>query len=111
MKSEPKQCVRNPDMSTSVISRRPVDRRRFLKSVAGVGAVAGLGGSAFGQALNRIGSSATPNGNSAPKDARLPDGTEYVSWERPLTFSKTYYVDNSSASADDKGPGTKARPF
>jgi len=99
------------DMSTSVISRQPIDRRHFLKSAAGVGAAVGLGGSAFGQALNRIGSSATPNDNSATRDARLPDGTEYVSWERPLTFSKTYYVDNSSAKADDSGPGTEARPF
>ncbi len=24
----------------------------------------------------------------------LPDGEEYVSWEVPVTYSKTYYVDN-----------------
>lgn len=42
---------------------------------------------------------------------RLPDGTEFPSWERPLQFSKTYYVDAQSASADDAGPGTKERPF
>ena len=32
-------------------------------------------------------------------------------WERPLTFSKTYYVDNGSAHADDQGPGSSDRPF
>ena len=35
----------------------------------------------------------------------------YAAWEQPLTFSKTYYVDNHDAKADDNGPGTKARPF
>ena len=34
-----------------------------------------------------------------------------AAWEQPLTFSKTYYVDNSDAKADDNGPGTRARPF
>ena len=43
--------------------------------------------------------------------ARLPDGTEFPSWERPLQFSKTYYVDGSLPAADDAGPGTKERPF
>jgi hypothetical protein len=43
--------------------------------------------------------------------ARLPDGTEFPSWERPLQFSKTYYVDGSSPAADDAGPGTRERPF
>lgn len=42
---------------------------------------------------------------------RLPDATEFPSWERPLTFSKTYYVDGRSPGADDAGPGTKERPF
>src|SRR6185437_14074015 len=44
-------------------------------------------------------------------DSRLPDGTEFVSWEQPLAFSKTYYVDNGVPNADDNGPGDKARPF
>jgi Right handed beta helix region len=48
----------------------------------------------------------------APREAaRMPDGTEFPSWEKPLTFSKTYYVDGNSPSADDAGPGTKERPF
>jgi hypothetical protein len=42
---------------------------------------------------------------------RLPDGTEVQPWERPLTCSKTYYVDGKTANADDNGPGTRERPF
>jgi len=42
---------------------------------------------------------------------RLPDGTEVQSWEQPLSFSKTYYVDGKAANADDNGPGSKERPF
>jgi hypothetical protein len=48
---------------------------------------------------------------AAAVDSRLPDGTDYVSWEQPLTFSKTYYVDNTSTNADDNGPGTSELPF
>ena len=40
-----------------------------------------------------------------------PTAPSYASWEQPLKFSKTYYVDNNSAKADDNGPGTSARPF
>jgi hypothetical protein len=48
----------------------------------------------------------------APREAvRMPDGTEFPAWERPLQFSKTYYVDGNSPSADDAGPGTRERPF
>ena len=41
----------------------------------------------------------------------LPDGREFVSWEKPLEFSKTYYVDNGNPRAADKNPGTKEQPF
>jgi len=41
----------------------------------------------------------------------LPDGREFVSWERPLQFSKTYYVDNRNPRAADSSPGTKELPF
>ena len=44
-------------------------------------------------------------------NSRLPDGTEFPMWEKPLHFSKTYYVDNQAKNADDKGPGTKDHPF
>jgi hypothetical protein len=47
----------------------------------------------------------------AAADARLPDGTAFVFWEKPLTFSRTYHVDGSAVRADDRGPGTLDRPF
>jgi len=77
-----------------------MNRRHFLECLGGVGAVASFRRNVFGQASTAV----------APGD-RLPDGTAYAAWEQPLTFSKTYYVDNGDAKADDNGPGTKARPF
>ena len=44
-------------------------------------------------------------------NATLPDGTEFPVWEKPLHFSKTYYVDCQAKNADDNGPGTKEHPF
>jgi alpha-N-arabinofuranosidase len=41
----------------------------------------------------------------------LPDGTEFKTWEQPLRFSKTYYVDSANPKASDQNPGTKAGPF
>src|SRR5579872_912272 len=82
-----------------------VDRRRFLESAAVVGAMASIEASICGQAAAAKATSDT-SANSV-----LPDGTGFVFWEQPLTFSKTYYVDNTSPSADDNGPGDKARPF
>ncbi len=41
----------------------------------------------------------------------LPDGSEFPMWEKPLHFSKTYYVDGQARNADDNGPGTQERPF
>ena len=43
--------------------------------------------------------------------SRLPDGTEFSTWEKTFKFSKTYYVDGSAKNADDSGPGTSERPF
>ena len=43
--------------------------------------------------------------------SRLPDGTEFPIWEKPLHFTKTYYVDANAKNALDSGPGTKERPF
>ena len=83
---------------------RAVDRRRFMERAAVVGATVGLDGNIWGQLAAKPGSSRSAS-------SLLPDGTEFVLWEQPLTFSKTYYVDNTSASADDNGPGDKARPF
>ena len=44
-------------------------------------------------------------------NSRLPDGTEFPSWEKAFQFSKTYYVDGQAKNADDRGPGSKERPF
>src|ERR1035438_21105 len=48
---------------------------------------------------------------AAATDSRLPNGTNFVFWEQPLQFSKTYHVDCYSAQSDDNGPGTSERPF
>jgi alpha-L-arabinofuranosidase len=42
---------------------------------------------------------------------RLPDGAEFVTWDVPLTFEKTYSVDANHPQASDRNPGTKDRPF
>ena len=44
-------------------------------------------------------------------NSTLPDGTSSPVWEKPLHFTKTYYVDVQAKNADDNGPGTKERPF
>jgi hypothetical protein len=41
----------------------------------------------------------------------LPDGREFVSWEKPLQFTRTYYVDNRNPRAADSNPGTDELPF
>ena len=72
-----------------------MNRRHFLERIARVGAAATIGRTVFGRGLQ----------DATTGDARLPDGTVYAAWEQPLTFSKTYYVDNGDANADDNGPG------
>ncbi len=41
----------------------------------------------------------------------LPDGSEFKTWEAPLKFTRTYYVDGSHPKASDANPGTKGLPF
>jgi hypothetical protein len=41
----------------------------------------------------------------------LPDGTEFMTWEAPLRFTRTYYVDGSNPKATDANPGTQELPF
>jgi Right handed beta helix region len=41
----------------------------------------------------------------------LPDGSEFVSWEQPPRYSKTYYVDNRNPRASDSNLGTTELPF
>ncbi len=100
MKSPQEVSAFADGVPTVSLKNLAVDRRQFLGYAVGVGATIGFGGSVFaqGQATNA-------------EDNRLPDGTQHVSWEQPLTFSRTYYVDNGSAAADDNGPGSSDRPF
>jgi hypothetical protein len=78
-----------------------IDRRAFLEGATWLGAV-GIGGIGWDAAF------ATQKRSTA---ARLPDGSEFPLWEQPLTFTKTYYVDNGAPAADDAGPGDRERPF
>jgi Right handed beta helix region/Protein of unknown function (DUF1565) len=111
MNAREKQSHSYGDASENGTANDAIDRRRFLQYAAGVGAMVGLGGKAFGQAESDAAAGAQPNQSAAPIDSRLPDGSELASWEQPLRFSKTYYVDNQSHRADDNGPGTRSRPF
>ena len=43
--------------------------------------------------------------------SKMPDGTQFPVWEKPLHFTKTYYVNVEAKDADDNGPGTKEHPF
>jgi hypothetical protein len=109
MTSEQKPFVAGSDWPESAGGR--IDRRRFL-GVAGAGALATFGGRIFALGQNDPATAAAARAPGAVSaDSRLPDGTMYAVWEQPLTFSKTYYVDNRDAKADDRGPGTRARPF
>jgi len=103
MKSEHEQFPASEQLSEN--ARGPLNRRRFMESVAAVGGMLSLDGGLLTGAVG------APSGGQASADSRLPDGTQFASWEQPLTFSKTYYVDNSSPNADDRGPGDKTKPF
>lgn len=83
-----------------------IDRRSFLESAAMAGAWVSLSGRASAQGATGASSSSNASG-----EGLLPDGSEFVRWEQPLTFTKTYYVDNGSSRADDAGPGDQGRPF
>jgi len=41
----------------------------------------------------------------------LPNGQEFKTWEAPLSFSRTYHVDQSHPRASDDNPGTEALPW
>ena len=53
----------------------------------------------------------SPRLRSLEPPVLLPNGREFKTWLKPLTFSKTLYVDGSDPKASDENPGTKARPF
>jgi len=80
---------------------RGFDRRTFLERTALLASIAGLGSGAWSEACAA----------QARSNARLPDDSEFPLWEQPLTFTKTYYVDNQSRNANDAGPGDKEHPF
>jgi hypothetical protein len=84
-----------------------VGGRRFVRFLAAMAFVA-AGVLSFTWFSGPI---AAMQAGAARESVRMPDGTEFPSWERPLQFSRTYYVDGNSSSADDSGPGTKERPF
>jgi hypothetical protein len=41
----------------------------------------------------------------------LPDGREFVSWEKPVQFVRTYFVDNRNPRVSDSNPGSPELPF
>jgi len=59
-----------------------------------------------------VGLSAGPlSGEKGGTGVLLPDGREFISWEQPLQFTRTYHVDNQNPRAADSNPGTKELPF
>src|ERR1019366_6174368 len=99
MKAPREESVVTDGVRTKNTMNPSVDRRQFLGYAAGLSAMIGFSGSIFAR------------GQATKADNRLPDGTDFLAWEQPLTFSKTYYVDNGSGRADDNGPGSSERPF
>lgn len=83
-----------------------LDRRRFLETLASVGAVTSLGAAGWTQA-----NAALLKTDTASTDARLPDGSAFQRWEQPLRFTRTYHVNNGTPNADDHRPGDEAHPF
>ena len=77
-----------------------------------MGATGGRGGNGRGGGPEGGGAAGPPpNNQAAHQTTACRTAPEFALWEQPLTFSKTYYVDNTSPAADDNGPGSKARPF
>ncbi len=46
-----------------------------------------------------------------PKLETMPDGTEFISWEQPAEFTRTFHVNNGHPHADDANPGTADEPW
>lgn len=42
---------------------------------------------------------------------KLPDGTDFKTWERPMTFTRTYQVAQQHPRASDDNPGTVTAPW
>jgi hypothetical protein len=62
-------------------------------------------------AAGLAGMASAPAPEKAGTGVLLPDGTAFVSWERPLSPTRTYYVDNRDPRASDANPGTAELPF
>ena len=90
-----------PQLFHSNSNSKKVPDRIFKECRRVIASLIGLSGCLFCFSLQ-----ATP-----ASDSRLPDGSEFIFWEQPLSFSKTYYVDGSSPKSSDRGPGTLKRPF
>lgn len=50
-------------------------------------------------------------GVTDPQEVRLPDGTVFQNWEQPLTFKRTFHVDQHHHAASDKNKGTEKHPW
>ncbi len=108
------------NLGRSIFSRVGIHRIQRLPAIRSIGAFfcvmrwASAQSPVLAEALSaRLQSAAAdhPAAEAGSGQSRLPDGSEFVSWEQRLTFSKTYYVDNQSPRAGDNGPGTKSHPF
>lgn len=51
------------------------------------------------------------NTHSVDPVVRLPDGSEFVTWDVPLQFDKTLHVNAAHPAADDANPGTEDKPL
>ena len=74
MKSGQQQSLSKSDAPKNGITSQAIDRRRFLQYAAGVGAMVGLGGSAFGQAQKDAATGAAQPDHKAACDGLAPAG-------------------------------------
>ncbi|HYG35342.1 MAG TPA: right-handed parallel beta-helix repeat-containing protein [Clostridia bacterium] len=68
-------------------------------------------GERLGAAASQTDTGASPAMRSLQPPVILPDGTEFKSWEQPLRFTRTYYVNGGHPKASDANPGSRQRPF
>ena len=103
MKDHPNQQIAKPSATADhTAQRKPLARRSWIRNWRLL-LVATLCLSPF--------AAGSLSGEQGGTGVLLPDGREFVSWERPLQFTRTYYVDNRNPRAADSNPGTQALPF
>lgn len=44
-------------------------------------------------------------------NAKMPDGSDFLTWEEPAVVARTVHVDRNDPAASDANPGTQDRPF